>query len=157
MHLNLKMWNIRMWLIPYKANVLKVRFFFLMCLFDVSGLCYNSLKVNSLETLCNPEWRHACLQHRNDLMQVNDTGSAVCLCVFCQAVESIWFAPCWHGNALLPCSPKMPTKHCWRLCKTSSSVSHPHAAPTPTTFHAHRFVGQERVCEKHNYAQRELS
>lgn len=51
-----------------------------------------------------------------------------CVRIFAQAVGSIWFAPCWHGTAPLLCSLKMPTKHCWRLCKTSSSVSCPHGA-----------------------------
>lgn len=51
--------------------------------------------------------------------------SYVYLRVLRQVVESIWFAPCWLGNVPLPCSLKMPTKHCWRLCKTSSSVSNP--------------------------------
>lgn len=61
------------------------------------------------------------------LMQLlNRTFSYVC--IYLQAAGNIWFAPCWHGNALLPCSLKMHTRHCWRLCKTSLSVGHKQAA-----------------------------
>ncbi|XP_057705107.1 threonine aspartase 1 isoform X3 [Corythoichthys intestinalis] len=45
------------------------------------------------------------------------------------AVESISFAPCWHGNAPLLCNRKIPIRHCWKQCKTCSSWSSFGATP----------------------------
>lgn len=73
-------------------------------------------------------------------------------CVFCQAAGSIWFAPCWHGNALLPCSLKMPTKPCWRLCKTSSSVSHTHVAWLPL-FSIHTDLSAKNVFVRNTWRE----
>lgn len=65
-----------------------------------------------------------CVFLPNSAMSQRSGPQTMCASVPPQAAESIWYAPCWRGNAPLPCRPKMPTKRCWRLCKASSSVRH---------------------------------